>query len=108
MVSGLDRFTAPLTVTPNRTVILEFRDFVYHADDALWDLFQSIDRDHNGELDRNELQEAFSKAGITVSNSTLDQFLEQMDQNNDGVISYNEWRYACDRSPFNINTHFLL
>ncbi|QKX58054.1 uncharacterized protein TRUGW13939_05175 [Talaromyces rugulosus] len=70
----------------------EFRDFVYHADDALWELFQSIDRDHNGQLDRNELKEAFSKAGITVSNSTLDEFLEQMDQNNDGVISYTEWR----------------
>jgi solute carrier family 25 phosphate transporter 23/24/25/41 len=101
MVSGLDGFTTRLT--PNRPVILEFRDFVYHADDALLDLFQSIDRDHNGELDRNELKEAFSKAGITVSNSTLDEFLEQMDQNNDGVISYSEWRYAC-APPFSMNT----
>lgn len=72
--------------------LVEFRDFVSRADEALWELFQSIDRNHNGEIDRAELKEAFASAGITVSSSMLDQFLAQMDQNNDGVITYNEWR----------------
>uniref|UniRef100_A0A093USE6 Truncated non-functional calcium-binding mitochondrial carrier SAL1-1 n=1 Tax=Talaromyces marneffei PM1 TaxID=1077442 RepID=A0A093USE6_TALMA len=70
----------------------EFRDFVSRADETLWELFKSIDRDHNGEIDRSEFKEAFATARITVSSSMLDEFLAQMDQNNDGVISYNEWR----------------
>ncbi|OKL57433.1 hypothetical protein UA08_07181 [Talaromyces atroroseus] len=70
----------------------EFRDFVSRADQALWELFQSIDRNRNGEIDRTELRDAFANAGITVSSSMLDSFLAQMDQNNDGVITYNEWR----------------
>lgn len=74
------------------TLFTEFRDFVSRADEALWDLFQSIDRNHNGEIDRSELKEAFASAGITVSSAMLDEFLTQMDQNNDGVITYNEWR----------------
>lgn len=71
---------------------IEFRDFVSRADEALWELFKSIDRNHNGEIDRAELKEAFSSAGITVPSSMLDEFLAQMDRNHDGVISYNEWR----------------
>lgn len=76
------------------THVAEFREFVFRADEALWDLFKSIDRNHNGEIDRLELKKAFSSAGITVSSSMLDEFLAQMDRNNDGVISYNEWRYV--------------
>lgn len=79
-----------LTIVRNATT--EFRDFVSRADEALWELFKSIDRNNNGEIDRSELKEAFSSAGITVSSSMLDEFLAQMDRNNDGVISYNEWR----------------
>ncbi|EED13076.1 calcium dependent mitochondrial carrier protein, putative [Talaromyces stipitatus ATCC 10500] len=70
----------------------EFRDFVSRADEALWELFKSIDRNQNGEIDRAELRYAFSSAGITVSSPVLDEFLAQMDRNNDGVITYNEWR----------------
>ncbi|KAL1971294.1 hypothetical protein VTN77DRAFT_246 [Rasamsonia byssochlamydoides] len=69
----------------------EFRRFVDHADKALWALFESIDHNHNGEIDKNELKEAFARAGVTVSNATLDEFFRTM-ANNDGVISYSEWR----------------
>lgn len=56
-------------------------------------MFQSIDRDHNGEIDKMELRNAFSRSGVTVSSAKLDRFFAEVDKNNDGVISYTEWRY---------------
>jgi solute carrier family 25 phosphate transporter 23/24/25/41 len=57
-------------------------------------LFDSIDRDHNGNLDKNELKVAFSKAGLAVPQSKLDHFFAEVDTNHDGVISFEEWRYV--------------
>jgi solute carrier family 25 phosphate transporter 23/24/25/41 len=64
-------------------------------------MFESIDRNHNGEIDKLELRNAFSRSGLTVSNANLDRFFAQVDKNNDGVISYTEWRY--DRSGLRLN-----
>ena len=71
----------------------EFRVFVEHAERELWQLFESIDRDHNGELDKEELKAALARAGLTVSNAKLEQFFAEVDTNKDGVISFDEWRY---------------
>ena len=60
----------------------------------LWQLFKSIDRDHNGQLDKGELQAAFNRAGLLIPNSKLDQFFSEVDTNCDGVISFDEWRYG--------------
>ncbi|KAL8707577.1 MAG: hypothetical protein Q9220_007418 [cf. Caloplaca sp. 1 TL-2023] len=70
----------------------EFRTFVEQTEKELLKLFNSIDRDHNGELDKSELQSAFSRAGLAVQNSKLDQFFAEVDTNKDGVISFEEWR----------------
>ncbi|OOF91634.1 hypothetical protein ASPCADRAFT_176922 [Aspergillus carbonarius ITEM 5010] len=70
----------------------EFRAFVDHTEIGLWQLFESIDRNHNGEIDKNELKSAFSKSGVTVSNARLEEFFAEVDSNKDGVISYAEWR----------------
>lgn len=75
------------------TSTTEFREFVQKAERELWTLFKSIDRDGNNKLDKQELNEAFSKAGIHVSNTKLDQFFAKVDQNHDGVITFDEWRY---------------
>lgn len=72
--------------------LLEFRDFVRQAERQLFDLFKSIDRDGNGKLDKSELQTAFKAAGLTVSNRKLDDFFSDMDVNNDGYVSFDEWR----------------
>lgn len=72
----------------------EFRVFVEHAERELWQLFQSIDRDHSGALDKAELRTAFSRAGLTISNAKLDQFFDEVDANHDGEISFEEWRYV--------------
>jgi solute carrier family 25 phosphate transporter 23/24/25/41 len=57
-------------------------------------MFQTIDRNHNGEIDKTELQSAFAQCGVTVSSAKLDNFFTEMDKNNDGVISYAEWRFV--------------
>ncbi|KAF9882939.1 hypothetical protein FE257_004874 [Aspergillus nanangensis] len=70
----------------------EFRTFVDHTERGLWQLFQNIDRNHNGEIDKGELRAAFANSEMTVSNAKLDDFFADVDKNNDGVISYPEWR----------------
>ncbi|KAB8233789.1 calcium-binding mitochondrial carrier protein [Aspergillus alliaceus] len=70
----------------------QFRTFVDHTEQGLWRLFQTIDRNHNGEIDKNELKAAFSNADVTVSSAKLDAFFADVDTNSDGVISYPEWR----------------
>ena len=70
----------------------EFRVFVEHAERELFQLFESIDRDHNGSLDKEELRAAFSRAGLVISNAKLEQFFDEVDSDHDGVISFEEWR----------------
>ncbi|EAU37416.1 conserved hypothetical protein [Aspergillus terreus NIH2624] len=70
----------------------EFHSFVDHTEYGLWKLFQSIDRNKNGEIDKAELRAAFANSEVTVSNAKLDAFFADVDRNNDGVISYAEWR----------------
>ncbi|TAQ85558.1 hypothetical protein B7494_g6103 [Chlorociboria aeruginascens] len=70
----------------------EFRTFVEQTEKELLSLFRSIDRDNNGKLDKTELMEAFRKAGMAVPNSKLDQFFNGVDIDNDGYITFEEWR----------------
>ena len=70
----------------------EFRVFVEHAERELRQLFESIDKDNNGELDKDELRAAFQRSGLTISSAKLDQFFDEVDVNHDGVISFDEWR----------------
>lgn len=70
----------------------EFRVFVRKAEGQLIDLFKSIDRDGNGKLDKAELQTAVKAAGLTVSSRRLNDFFSDMDLNNDGYVSFDEWR----------------
>ncbi|KAH6688387.1 calcium-binding mitochondrial carrier [Plectosphaerella plurivora] len=70
----------------------EFRTFVEETEKKLLLLFHTIDRDQNGKLDKAELREAFRKAGLVVPNRKLDAFFNDIDYNNDGYISFGEWR----------------
>lgn len=72
----------------------EFRTFVQRADRKLFDLFQTIDKDGDGKLDMKELQTAFRTSGLTVSNAKLADFFNDMDHNNDGYVTFGEWRYV--------------
>lgn len=70
----------------------EFRKFVENAERQLFALFRSIDKDGNGKLDKLELQTAFKNAGLTLSTRRLTEFFDDMDLNNDGYVTFDEWR----------------
>ena len=70
----------------------EFRVFIEHAERELLQLFDSIDRDHNGSLDKDELQQAFARSGVVVSRAKIDHFFDEIETNHDGEISFEEWR----------------
>ncbi len=78
---------------PSRSFsVAEFKVFVEHTEKELRQLFESIDHDHDGELDKDELKSAFRRAGLAISNAKLDHFFDEVDVNRDGVISFEEWR----------------
>jgi len=79
------------------TYFLEFRTFVEKTERELLFLFQSIDRDHNGKLDKGELSAAFSRAGMVVPASKLNQFFAEVDENHD--VCYLKSRFIA---PFNM------
>ncbi len=75
-----------------RVGALEFRVFVETAERQLLMLFQSIDRDKDGRLNKEELRTAFQRAGLSVPMRRLSGFFDEIDLNNDGFISFDEWR----------------
>jgi len=70
----------------------EFAYFCRETEKELWTLFKSIDRDHDGNLDKDELSLAFERSGVAVSKARLDRFFSYIDKNHDGTIDYSEWR----------------
>jgi solute carrier family 25 phosphate transporter 23/24/25/41 len=68
--------------------VLEFRTFVEKTETELLVLFESIDKDRNGRLDKEELKAAFTRAGLAVSRSKLDQFFTEVDMNNDVGVQW--------------------
>lgn len=69
----------------------EFHSFVQQTESQLRTLFNEIDLNHDGKLDRQELSAACQRAGLAVSNAKLDRFFEKVDSNNDGSVSFREW-----------------
>ncbi|PHH55078.1 Calcium-binding mitochondrial carrier SAL1 [Ceratocystis fimbriata CBS 114723] len=70
----------------------EFQSFVRQAEAQLWNLFQSIDTDKDGKVDKLQMERAFERAGIAVPKDRLNKFFNHVDNDNDGYISYLEWR----------------
>lgn len=70
----------------------EFRRFVEKAEQQLIMLFKSIDKNQDGRLNKDELRAAFRRAGLAVPNRRLNGFFDEIDMNNDGYISFDEWR----------------
>lgn len=75
-------------------VLPEFRTFVQETERELLTLFKSIDYNEDGKITKPELRAALSRAGMAVPNSSLDNFFSEVDTNNDGHISFEEWRYV--------------
>ncbi|EPS40204.1 hypothetical protein H072_5976 [Dactylellina haptotyla CBS 200.50] len=70
----------------------EFVVFMEATEQHLRGLFNAIDRDKNGQLDRGELAHALESNGIKVEPHKLQSFFDRLDKNNDGQITFEEWR----------------
>ncbi|KAH9743091.1 hypothetical protein KPL70_003184 [Citrus sinensis] len=57
----------------------------------LYRIFQAIDVEHNGGILPEELYHALVKAGIEIDDEELATFVERVDKDNNGVITFEEW-----------------
>jgi solute carrier family 25 phosphate transporter 23/24/25/41 len=66
----------------------EFKVFFAGAEKELYCIFNSVDSDGNGNIDRTELKQALQRAGIVVNPpEKLEQFFRSIDSNRDGGTS---------------------
>jgi hypothetical protein len=59
--------------------------------------YEIIDNDKSGEVDKREMQRAFSEIGITTSAETVNCIFKLCDENNDGKISEVEFTNLFNR-----------
>ncbi|KAL6604477.1 hypothetical protein ACP70R_042904 [Stipagrostis hirtigluma subsp. patula] len=70
----------------------DFRRYMDHKELELYRIFQAIDVEHNGCILPEELWHALVKAGIEIDDEELARFVEHVDKDNDGIITFEEWR----------------
>lgn len=92
MIDCLETVLMFLQASTDKKDKTEFRTFVEAAERQLLLLFTSIDRNHDGKVGREELGAAFQKAGLAVPKRRVAGFFDEIDMNQDGFISFDEWR----------------
>ncbi|KAF9292474.1 hypothetical protein BGZ68_005157 [Mortierella alpina] len=70
----------------------DFEVFLEEKEERLWNLFREIDHNNDNEIHADELQASLAKAGISMSDAELKQFISAMDKDGDGAIDFEEWR----------------
>ncbi|KAK4486220.1 hypothetical protein RD792_008890 [Penstemon davidsonii] len=70
----------------------EFRKYMDDKELELYRIFQAIDVEHNGCILPEELWDALVKAGIEIDDDELASFVEHVDKDNNGIITFEEWR----------------
>lgn len=70
----------------------EFIGFIRKREQALWTAFQTLDLDKNGVLTPDEALKAVRKLGLKADERDASQMIKMLDANNDGVVSFDEFR----------------
>ncbi|CAK9186876.1 unnamed protein product [Ilex paraguariensis] len=70
----------------------EFRRYMDDKELELYRIFQAIDVEHNGCILPEELWDALVKDGIEIDDDELARFVEHVDKDNNGIITFEEWR----------------
>ncbi|KAL3617661.1 anaphase-promoting complex subunit 2 [Castilleja foliolosa] len=70
----------------------EFRKYMDDKELELYRIFQAIDVAHNGCILPEELWDALVRAGIEIDDNELASFVEHVDKDNNGIITFEEWR----------------
>ncbi|KAF8408528.1 hypothetical protein HHK36_007684 [Tetracentron sinense] len=79
----------------NRDGRVDYQEFRRYMDDKeleLYLIFQAIDVEHNGSILPEELWDALIRAGIEIGDEELARFVEHVDKDNNGIITFEEWR----------------
>lgn len=74
---------------------VDYKEFKRYMDDKeleLYTIFQAIDVEHNGCILPEELWDALVRAGIDIDDEELARFVEHVDKDNNGIITFEEWR----------------
>eukprot|EP00198_Chlamydomonas_reinhardtii_P000950 XP_001690285.1 predicted protein [Chlamydomonas reinhardtii] len=80
-------------ITPAQAVFvwMEMKDDEKDEDAILKRAFMFFDKDGNGEISGQELRQAMGDVGNMLTGAEIDEFMELMDRNGDGVVGYNEF-----------------
>ena len=62
-------------------------------------LFKVFDADGDGLISKREVREVYRKLGETISEEVLNEMLEEVDSNQDGQISFEEFIAFRDKFP---------
>ncbi|PON50498.1 Mitochondrial carrier protein [Trema orientale] len=75
-----------------RVDYLEFNRYMDDKELELYSIFQSIDVNHDGSILPDQLYDALLRAGIEIDDEKLARFVARVDKDNNGVITFQEWR----------------
>ena len=60
-------------------------------------VFEEIDVDGSGDLDKEEINQIFAGRGVTLTEDELEQAFRKMDKDGDGYIDWEEFKHVRDR-----------
>ncbi|KAG2447549.1 hypothetical protein HYH02_007473 [Chlamydomonas schloesseri] len=86
-------------ITPAQAVFvwMEMKDDEKDEDAILKRAFMFFDKDGNGEISGQELRQAMGDVGNMLTGAEIDEFMDLMDRNGDGVVGYNEFFEALTK-----------
>ena len=70
--------------------------------------FKKIDMDGNGKITREELGKALGQYGLVGTEDSIDEILDEVDQNRDGHIDYQEFISSLSEAKLNRSGTFDL
>ncbi|KAI8339309.1 mitochondrial carrier domain-containing protein [Blakeslea trispora] len=70
----------------------EFKAYVEEKENELWQLFTTLDRSGEGQLDPSDLQIALKRAGMEICEEDVTDFMQLMDSDGNGLIDFNEFK----------------
>ncbi|XP_027039843.1 mitochondrial adenyl nucleotide antiporter SLC25A25-like [Pocillopora verrucosa] len=90
---------------------MSFEEFVKYVTDhqkKLWIVFQSIDQDGSGCVDKTELKKAFEAVDVKVTDQEVDLLLKSMDKDKTLKVNWKEWREYHLLNPSGHSMHDII